>query len=127
MPGAIFVAIALHALGGPAGADDYPTRPVTILVPLGAGGAMDIIARSIAPKLAARLGKSVLVEDRPGAGTVLAANDVAHGTPDGYTLLDAPSGTLTTNVTSRFTRSCPATRWRISCRSPCTARCRSCW
>jgi tripartite-type tricarboxylate transporter receptor subunit TctC len=96
---AVVVAIALYALGSRAGADDYPTRPVTILVPLGAGGAMDIIARSIAPKLAARLGKSVLVEDRPGAGTVLAANDVAHGTPDGYTLLDAPSGTLTTNVT----------------------------
>jgi tripartite-type tricarboxylate transporter receptor subunit TctC len=82
-----------------AAAEDYPSRPVTILVPLGAGGAMDIIVRSFAPKLAARLGKTVLVENRTGAGTVLAANDVAHGTPDGYTLLVAPSGTLTTNVT----------------------------
>jgi tripartite-type tricarboxylate transporter receptor subunit TctC len=80
-------------------AEDYPSRPVTILVPLGAGGAMDIIVRSFAPKLAARLGKTVPVENRTGAGTVLAANDVAHGTPDGYTLLVAPSGTLTTNVT----------------------------
>jgi tripartite-type tricarboxylate transporter receptor subunit TctC len=96
---AAFIALALSTLCGPAGAQDYPNRPVTILVPLSAGGAMDIIARSIAPRLAARLGKSVLIEDRPGAGTVLAANDVAHGTPDGYTLLDAPSGTLTTNVT----------------------------
>jgi tripartite-type tricarboxylate transporter receptor subunit TctC len=83
----------------PAAAEDYPDRPVTILIPLAAGGAMDIIARTFAPKLAARLGKPVLVEERVGAGTVLAANDVAHGTPDGYTLLDAPSGTLTTNVT----------------------------
>jgi tripartite-type tricarboxylate transporter receptor subunit TctC len=82
-----------------AAAEDYPSRPVTMLVPLGAGGAMDIIVRSFAPKLAARLGKTVLVENRTGAGTVLAANDVAHGTPDGYTLLVAPSGTLTTNVT----------------------------
>ena len=82
-----------------AAAEDYPSRPVTMLVPLGAGGAMDIIVRSFAPKLAARLGKTVLVENRTGAGTVLAANDVAHGTPDGCTLLVAPSGTLTTNVT----------------------------
>ncbi len=83
----------------PALAQDYPTRPVTILVPLAAGGAMDIIARTMAPKVAERLGKSVLVEERVGAGTVLAANDVAHGAADGYTLLDAPSGTMTTNVT----------------------------
>jgi tripartite-type tricarboxylate transporter receptor subunit TctC len=83
----------------PALAQDYPNRPVTILIPLAAGGAMDIIARSMAPKLAERLGKTVLVEERVGAGTVLAANDVAHGAADGYTLLDAPSGTMTTNVT----------------------------
>jgi tripartite-type tricarboxylate transporter receptor subunit TctC len=93
------MALALGALCQPAAAQDFPNRPVTILVPLSAGGAMDIIVRSFAPKLAARLGKPVLVEDRPGAGTVLAANDVAHGPTDGYTLLDAPSGTLTTNVT----------------------------
>jgi len=80
-------------------AEDYPSRPVTLLVPLAAGGAMDIIARSFAPKMAERLGKAFLVEERVGGGTVIAANDVAHGTPDGYTLLDAPSGTLTTNVT----------------------------
>jgi tripartite-type tricarboxylate transporter receptor subunit TctC len=92
-------ALLLAAPVQPARAQDYPSRPVTILVPLAAGGAMDIIARTIAPKLAARLGKPVLVEERVGAGTVLAANDVAHGPADGYTLLDAPSGTLTTNVT----------------------------
>ena len=86
------------ALCQTAQAQDYPTRPITMLVPLAAGGAMDIIARSFAPKLAERLGKPVLVEDRVGGGTVIAANDVAHGTPDGYTLLIAPSGTLTTNV-----------------------------
>jgi tripartite-type tricarboxylate transporter receptor subunit TctC len=86
------------ALCQTAKAQDYPTRPITMLVPLAAGGAMDIIARSFAPKLAERLGKPVVVEDRVGGGTVIAANDVAHGTPDGYTLLIAPSGTLTTNV-----------------------------
>jgi len=91
--------LALGVVCQPLAADDYPARPITILIPLAAGGAMDIIARSFAPKLAERLGKPVLVEERVGAGTVLAANDVAHGAPDGYTLLDAPSGTLTTNVT----------------------------
>jgi tripartite-type tricarboxylate transporter receptor subunit TctC len=96
---AAFVVLATIAVAGPLAAQEYPSHPVTLMIPLGAGGAMDIIARSIAPKLAARLGKTVLVENRPGAGTIVAANDVAHGTPDGYTLLDAPSGTLTTNVT----------------------------
>jgi tripartite-type tricarboxylate transporter receptor subunit TctC len=93
------IALALGTWLQPAQAQDYPTRPITLLVPLGAGGAMDIIVRSMAPKLSAQLGKSVVVENRVGAGTVLAANDVAHGTADGYTLLIAPSGTLTTNAT----------------------------
>jgi len=98
---ALATALALTLSAPPitAVAEDFPTRPVTILIPLAAGGAMDIIARTFAPKVADRLGKPVLVEERVGAGTVLAANDVAHGAADGYTLLDAPSGTLTTNVT----------------------------
>jgi len=95
---AALIALALGAFVRPAQAQDYPNRPITLLVPLAAGGAMDIIVRSLAPRLSERLGKSVVVENRVGAGTVLAANDVAHGTPDGYTLLIAPSGTLTTNV-----------------------------
>ena len=93
------IALALGTWTQPAAAQDYPSRPITVLVPLGAGGAMDIIVRSIAPKLTERLGKSVVVENRVGAGTVLAANDVAHGAADGYTLLIAPSGTMTTNAT----------------------------
>jgi tripartite-type tricarboxylate transporter receptor subunit TctC len=93
------IALAFGSLWQQAQAQDYPNRPVTILIPLAAGGAMDIIARSFAPKLAARLGQPVVVQERVGAGTVLAANDTAHAAADGYTLLDAPSGTLTTNVT----------------------------
>ncbi len=98
-PPAAILALALVMRAAPAVADDFPSRPITILIPLAAGGAMDIIARAIAPKLSERLGKPVLIEERVGAGTVLAANDVAHGPADGYTLLDAPSGTMTTNVT----------------------------
>lgn len=66
------IALALGASTPAARAQDYPARPVTLLVPLGAGGAMDIIVRSMAPKLSERLGKSVVVENRVGAGTVLA-------------------------------------------------------
>jgi tripartite-type tricarboxylate transporter receptor subunit TctC len=83
----------------PATAQTFPTKPVTLVVPLAAGGAMDMIARSFAPKLADRLGKSVIIENRLGGGTVTGAVSVAKAAPDGHTLLIAPSGTLTTNLT----------------------------
>jgi len=95
----LLAAIAAVALAQTAPAQDFPTRAITMVVPLGAGGAMDIIARAFAPKLAERLGKPVVIENRVGGGTVIAANAVAHAAPDGHTLLIAPSGTLTTNVT----------------------------
>jgi tripartite-type tricarboxylate transporter receptor subunit TctC len=77
---------------------DFPSRPVTFVIPLGAGGSMDIIARAIAPKFEMRLGKPAVIENRTGGGTVIAANTVAKAAPDGHTLLFAPSGTLTTNA-----------------------------
>jgi tripartite-type tricarboxylate transporter receptor subunit TctC len=94
-------ATALLFLAGiaPAAAEDYPTRPITVLVPLGAGGAMDILARSMAPRLGDILGKPLVIENRTGGGTVIAAAATAKAAPDGYTLLYSPAGTLTTNVT----------------------------
>ncbi len=84
----------------PAKADDYPSRPITLILPLGAGGAMDILARGqFEPKLKDRLGKPVIIENRTGGGTVIAATAVAKAAPDGYTLFFAPAGTLTTNAT----------------------------
>jgi tripartite-type tricarboxylate transporter receptor subunit TctC len=84
----------------PAAADDYPSRPITLILPLGAGGAMDILARAqFEPKLRERLGRPVIVENRTGGGTVIAATAVAKSPPDGYTLFFAPAGTLTTNAT----------------------------
>src|SRR2546421_12128136 len=81
-------------------ADDYPSRPITLILPLGAGGAMDILARAqFEPKLKERLGKPVIIENRTGGGTVIAATAVAKSPPDGYTLFFAPAGTLTTNAT----------------------------
>src|SRR5258708_691974 len=71
----------------PAGAEDYPSRPVTIVVSLAAGSGMDTITRLYADKLSEALGKPVIVENKPGAATTLAANQVASARPDGYTLV----------------------------------------
>src|SRR5215468_11931385 len=97
-----FVVVALATLAWlpVALAQEYPARPITLVLPLGAGGAMDIIARAqFEPQLRERLGKPIIVENRTGGGTVIAATAVAKSPPDGYTLFFAPAGTLTTNVT----------------------------
>jgi tripartite-type tricarboxylate transporter receptor subunit TctC len=83
----------------PAQSQTYPARPVTIVVPLGAGGGSDLLARLVAQKLERRLGKPFLIENRPGGGTTLAASLVARANPDGYTLMQATSTTLAINVT----------------------------
>ena len=96
---ALAVGVSLAAPAA-ARADDYPLRPITLILPLGAGGAMDILARAqFEPKLKERLGKPVIIENRTGGGTVIAAMATAKAPPDGYTLFMAPAGTLTTNVT----------------------------
>jgi tripartite-type tricarboxylate transporter receptor subunit TctC len=69
------------------------------VVPRAAAGGIDFIARTIGQKLSERTGQPVLVENRPGGGTVVAAVAVAHASPDGYTLLLVPGSTLTTNAT----------------------------
>jgi len=75
-----------------ASAADYPTRNVSILVPFAPGGGTDLIARMVGQKLGERLGKSFIVENRPGAGTWIAAGETAKAAPDGYTLMQATSG-----------------------------------
>jgi tripartite-type tricarboxylate transporter receptor subunit TctC len=88
------IGLALVGFAAAARAQDYPNRPITLVLPLGAGGAMDIVARSgLGPKLAERLGRPVVIENRLGGGTVIAATSVAHAAPDGYTLLFATSAT----------------------------------
>lgn len=92
------LAVAFCA-ASPALAETFPARPVTLVVPLGAGGAMDVIIRTMGPKLTEILGQPMVVENKTGGGTVTAAQYVAKSvTADGYTLLVAPSGTLTTNT-----------------------------
>jgi tripartite-type tricarboxylate transporter receptor subunit TctC len=92
------IAVALM-LPFAASAQDYPQRQVTIVVPFGAGGSVDIVGRLVAQKLTERLGKPFIVENRPGAGTATATTAVAKSAPDGHTLLFAPSGTFAINPT----------------------------
>jgi tripartite-type tricarboxylate transporter receptor subunit TctC len=77
----------------------YPNRPVTIIVPLAAGSGMDVLVRLYADKLAQSLGKPVIVENRPGASLMLAANAVAQAPPDGHTLLVSTSSAMAINLT----------------------------
>ena len=103
----------------------YPSRPVTIVVPFAAGGGSDLLARLVAQKLEEKLGKPFIIENRPGAGTTLAAMQAVRSTPDGYTLMQATSSTMAINVSMR--RRCPTSRSRISCRSRCCRRRRFSW
>jgi tripartite-type tricarboxylate transporter receptor subunit TctC len=87
-------------VGAPAAAQDYPNRPVKIIVPFGAGGPADIYARFIGQHLQDALKQSFVIEDRPGAGSIIGTGEVAKAAPDGYTLL-MMSNTHTTNETLR--------------------------
>ncbi len=85
------------AAGASAQAQDYPTKPVTIVVPLAAGSGMDSLVRLYADKLQTALGKPVVVENRPGAALMLAAAAVAAAPADGYTLLVSTSSAMAIN------------------------------
>jgi len=79
------VLLAMHA--GAGAAESYPSRPVRIILPSGAGGITDILARVIAPRLTEGLGQQVVIDNRPGASGIVGSQIVAKAAPDGYTLL----------------------------------------
>jgi len=96
----ILAAFIVAAQSGPvAHAGDYPARPITLIAPWPPGGAVDTLCRILAAKLSERLGKSVVVENRPGAGSVIGVAAAARALPDGYTLVMAGSAALATSVT----------------------------
>src|SRR3979490_2518968 len=81
----------------PAHAQTYPTKPITIVVTLAAGGAADVIARALAQQLSEEWGQPVLVENKGGANNQVGTTAVTRSAPDGYTLLLTPEHTLTVN------------------------------
>ncbi len=96
---ALLAFAAASALSGwPAWADTYPSRPVKIIVPFGAGGPTDVFVRALAIELEKALHQTFVIENRPGAGTTIGTDLVAKSPPDGYTLLMA-SSTQTVNET----------------------------
>jgi tripartite-type tricarboxylate transporter receptor subunit TctC len=92
---AAFAASALLAVAAPAGADDWPSRPVTIIVPFGAGGNTDMMARLAAQDLSEKFGQNFIIENRPSPGGVIGTRAVVEAAPDGYTLLFCASSMIT--------------------------------
>ncbi|MGE0151549.1 MAG: Bug family tripartite tricarboxylate transporter substrate binding protein [Reyranellaceae bacterium] len=88
---------ALCALAGPALAQKFPDRAITIVVPYGPGGTNDIVAREVAQKMQEQFGQPVVVENKPGANGALGTGFVARAKPDGYTIGIAPSSVLAIN------------------------------
>lgn len=95
------VCLALAVAAGSLCAQEYPSRPISIVVPYSAGGSTDVSARTLAAEMSRTLGVSVLVENKPGAGGFIAATQVAKAAKDGYTLLFA-NGTITATNPSLY-------------------------
>ena len=83
---------AMLAAASGASAQPFPSRPVHILVPYAAGGAVDILARTLGDAVSQKWGQSVVIENRPGAGGVIASQALVTSAPDGYTLIVVASG-----------------------------------
>jgi len=95
---ALMLALAFAFTSGPgAQAQNYPNKSIRIVVPYPAGGGIDLIARAVGNQLTQRWGQPVIVENKPGSGTIVAAEGVARSVPDGYTLMLTTDATLTIN------------------------------
>ncbi|OGA61582.1 MAG: hypothetical protein A3G81_07015 [Betaproteobacteria bacterium RIFCSPLOWO2_12_FULL_65_14] len=94
----IAMAAALAAASGSSFAQDaYPTKPIRVVIGYAAGGGNDIIVRAMQPELVKGLGQPIVIENKPGAMSIIAADYVAKAAPDGYTILMGPSGPMTIN------------------------------
>lgn len=96
----LLLALLASALGGTAGsaaAQAFPAKPIRWVVPYPAGGGSDFLARTIGQALAAQVGQTVLIDNKPGGNTAIGASDVARAAADGYTVLSADNGTLVFN------------------------------
>ena len=95
----LVAAMAITSLNNAARAENWPTRPVHVIVPITGGSAIDIVARAVSQRLEKKFGQPFVVENRPGAGTTLGAAVVARAPADGYTIL-FDSAALTTTPTT---------------------------
>jgi tripartite-type tricarboxylate transporter receptor subunit TctC len=91
------IAAAVAALASPAAAQDWPTRPVTLVVPYAAGGPADIVSRMVTPRMSESLGQQIVVENVGGAGGITGAARVARAPADGYQFLMGPAGLMSQN------------------------------
>jgi len=89
---------ALTTIATPAAPQQYPVRPIRLIVPSTPGGSVDTLARSIGPRLSERWGQQVVVENRAGAGGAIAAETTAKSPPDGYTLMLGTIASLAANL-----------------------------
>ncbi len=80
-------------------AQNYPSRPITAIIPFAGGSASDVVSRILFDKMSKLLGQPIVVENRPGAGGNIGTADVARAAPDGYTILGGGSGPVAANVT----------------------------
>jgi tripartite-type tricarboxylate transporter receptor subunit TctC len=92
-------AAALPTMSRNAGAQAYPSRPITLMVPFAAGGTFDVMGRIIAVRMSEILGQQVVIENTTGAGGIVGVNRVVNAAPDGYTILLGTSGTQSYNQT----------------------------
>src|SRR3982074_2162781 len=91
----VAAAVAMSAAGGAAAQAPFPSKPVHIFVPYAAGGGVDILARTLGDVVSRAWGQGVVVENRPGAGGLVASQTLVTSSPDGYTLIVVASGHAT--------------------------------
>src|SRR5215472_8918705 len=92
----LLLCLGSQILSSPSGAQDYPSRPVKVIVPFGLGGPTDVFTRVISEELHHSLHQPFVMENRPGAGTIIGSEAAAKSPPDGYTLLTVSATQTTT-------------------------------
>jgi tripartite-type tricarboxylate transporter receptor subunit TctC len=93
------LALAATLLSAPSGAQDYPKRNITVIIPFAGGSASDVVARVMLDKMSKSMGQPIIIENRPGAGGNSGTGAAAKATPDGYTLVGGGSGPVAANLT----------------------------
>src|SRR5882672_6741211 len=93
-----FAALLLCGAGTGNAAESYPTRPIRLIVTFPPGGSTDLMARAVQPQLERRLGQTIVIDNRPGAGGAIGVDAVAKAAPDGYVIGIGAAGALAVNV-----------------------------